>query len=126
MSVTSGLPAYAELQCASNFSFLCGASHPEELVARAAALGYAAIALTDECSVAGVVRAHAEAKRQGISLIIGSQFRVHHEAGDLRLIALAMNRDGYGNLCELITLGRQRAEKGSYRLTQQDFSDPET
>ena len=124
MLATRSLPEYAELQCASNFSFLCGASHPEELVARAAALDYGAIALTDECSVAGVVRAHTEAKRQGIALIIGSQFRVHHEAGDLRLIALAMNRNGYGNLCELITLGRGRAEKGSYRLTQEDFSDP--
>ncbi len=125
MLATSSLPAYAELQCVSNFSFLCGASHPEELVARAAALGYGAIALTDECSVAGVVRAHAEAKRQGVPLIIGSQFRIHHEAGELRLIALAMNRDGYGNLCELITLSRRRAEKGSYRLNEQDLSDPE-
>ena len=59
------LPAYAELHCRSNFSFLTGASHPEELVARAAQLGYAAIAITDECSVAGVVRAHEEAKRTG-------------------------------------------------------------
>ncbi len=124
MSAASGLPAYAELQCASNFSFLCGASHPEELVARAAALGYGAIAITDECSVAGVVRAHAEAKRQGLPLIIGSQFHIHHEDGSMRLIALAMNRHGYGNLCELITLGRGRAQKGHYCLTQYDFSDP--
>ncbi|MFN9746788.1 MAG: PHP domain-containing protein, partial [Betaproteobacteria bacterium] len=57
------LPAYAELHCRSNFSFLSGASHPEELVARAQALGYGALALTDECSLAGVVRAHAEAER---------------------------------------------------------------
>ncbi len=125
MFAISGLPAYAELQCVSNFSFLCGASHPEELVARAAALGYEAIAVTDECSVAGVVRAHGEAKRQGIALIIGSQFRICHDAGDLRIIALAMNRNGYGNLCELITLGRGRKEKGSYQLTQYDFSNPE-
>jgi len=66
-----------ELHCRSNFSFLTGASHPEELVARAAQLGYAAIAITDECSVAGVVRAHEEAKRQAeggsaIKLLIGS------------------------------------------------------
>ncbi|MEY2825116.1 MAG: hypothetical protein RLZ64_1654, partial [Pseudomonadota bacterium] len=101
------LPGYAELQCASNFSFLRGASHPEQLVARAAELGYSAIAITDECSVAGVVRAHSEAKRQGLALIIGSQFRVIDATGAvLRLVALAMNRDGYGNLCELITLAR--------------------
>ncbi len=124
MFATRGLPAYAELQCVSNFSFLYGASHPEELVARAAVLDYGAIAIADECSVAGVVRAHTEAKRQGILLIVGSQFRVHHDGSDLRLIALAMNRNGYGNLCELITLGRGRAEKGSYRLSQEDFSDP--
>jgi error-prone DNA polymerase len=123
---TPSLPAYAELQCASNFSFLRGASHPEQLVARAAALGYSALAITDECSLAGVVRAHVEAKRHQLSLIIGSQFRVHTEEGNcLTLIALVMNREGYGNLCELITLARSRAEKGDYRLTLTDFTDPE-
>lgn len=122
----SSLPAYAELQCVSNFSFLHGASHPEQLVARAAALGYSALAITDECSLAGVVRAHIEARRHQLSLIIGSQFRVHTEEGDcLTLIALVMNRDGYGNLCELITLARSRAEKGSYQLTLKDFTHPE-
>ena len=70
------LPDYAELFCLSNFSFLEGASHAAELVQRAAELGYRALAITDECSVAGAVRAHTEAKRQGIALIIGSQFRV--------------------------------------------------
>ncbi len=116
---------YAELQCASNFSFLRGASHPEQLVARAAELGYAALALTDECSVAGAVRAHGEAKRQGLSLIVGSQFSVQDgEGGSLRLVALAMDRDGYGNLCELITLARGRTEKGSYLLDTKDFSAP--
>ena len=59
------LPGYAELHCRSNFSFLTGASHPEELVERAAALGYAALAITDECSLAGVVRAHVEAREAG-------------------------------------------------------------
>jgi error-prone DNA polymerase len=126
MPAASSLPAYAELQCASNFSFLRGASHPEQLVARAAALGYSALAITDECSLAGVVRAHVEAKRHQLSLIIGSQFRVHTEEGDcLTLIALVMNREGYGNLCELITLARSRAEKGDYRLTLTDFTHPE-
>ncbi|MBK4734599.1 error-prone DNA polymerase [Noviherbaspirillum pedocola] len=114
-------PAYAELQCQSNFSFLRGASHPEELVARAAALGYAALAITDECSLAGVVRAHVEAKRQGLHLIIGSQFRLP----DFTLIALALNRNGYGNLAELISLARRRAEKGAYLLRLEDFTAPE-
>ena len=119
------LPAYAELQCASNFSFLRGASHPEQLVARAAELAYTALALTDECSVAGVVRAHGEAKRQGLPLIVGSQFRVNDENGNaFRLIALAMDRDGYGNLCELITLARNRVDKGDYLLHDHDFSAP--
>ena len=120
------LPDYAELQCASNFSFLRGASHPDELVARAATLGYAALAITDECSLAGVVRAHAEAKRRGLHLIIGSQFTLHHADGTpaCRLVALAQNREGYGNLCELITLARTRIAKGSYLLTPEDFSAP--
>ncbi|QAU36055.1 error-prone DNA polymerase [Janthinobacterium sp. 17J80-10] len=120
------LPDYAELQCASNFSFLRGASHPDELVARAATLGYTALAITDECSLAGVVRAHAEAKRLGLHLVIGSQFTVHHADGSpaCRLTVLAQNREGYGNLCELITLARTRVAKGSYLLTTEDFSVP--
>ncbi len=70
------LPAYAELHCCSNFSFLTGASHPEELAARAQMLGYAALAITDECSLSGVVRAHTEAKRLGLHLIIGAEMRL--------------------------------------------------
>ena len=112
------IPAYAELHCCSSFSFLQGASFPEELVERAATLGYSALAITDECSMAGVVRAHAEAKKAGLHLLIGSQFIL--EDG-LRLVCLAMNRNGYGNLCELITLARQRAEKGTYRIGREDF-----
>jgi error-prone DNA polymerase len=73
------LPAYAELHCLSSFSFQRGASQPEELVARAAALGYAALAITDECSVAGLVRAHVEAKKQGLKLLPGAEFRVQGE-----------------------------------------------
>ena len=72
----SGLPAYAELHCRSNFSFLTGASHPEELVARAHELGYTALAITDECSLAGVVRAHGEAKRLSLHLIVGAEMRL--------------------------------------------------
>ncbi len=124
MSTSFSLPGYAELQCASNFSFLRGASHPEQLVARAAELGYAALAITDECSVAGVVRAHEEAKRQKLPLIVGSQFRVQEHGGGLSLVALATDRDGYGNLCELITLARNRADKGSYLLERSDVDAP--
>ncbi|MES2535150.1 MAG: error-prone DNA polymerase [Pseudomonadota bacterium] len=122
-----GLPDYAELQCASNFSFLRGASHPEELVARAAQMGYAALAITDECSVAGVVRAHVEAKKCGLHLIVGSQFQLMNDDGSpaFSLIVLAQNRDGYGNLCELITLARTRVEKGSYLLRPRDFAAPD-
>ncbi len=125
--LSAELPQYAELQCASNFSFLRGASHPEELVARAAQLGYAALAITDECSLAGVVRAHVEAKKLGLHLVIGSQFHLTNEDGSaaFSLIVLAQNRDGYGNLSELITLARTRAVKGSYLLTPHDFAAPE-
>ncbi len=72
----SPLPGYAELHCRSNFSFLTGASHPAELVQRAKQLGYAALAITDECSLAGVVRAHVEARDCGLHLIIGSEMRL--------------------------------------------------
>ncbi|MBC7414374.1 MAG: error-prone DNA polymerase, partial [Herminiimonas sp.] len=112
------LPAYAELHCRSNFTFLTGASHPEELVARAHALGYSSLAITDECSLAGVVRAHVEAKKVGLHLILGTDVTL--DCG-MRIVLLATNRNGYGNLSELITLGRRRAEKGSYRLYRHDF-----
>ncbi len=114
----SALPAYAELHCLSNFSFLRGASHPEELVARAQQLGYSALALTDECSFAGVVRAHAAAKECGLPLILGSEIQF---AGGPRLALLATDREGYGNLSELITRGRRRGAKGSYVLEAKDL-----
>src|SRR5476649_400685 len=126
-ALSPGLPAYAELFCLSNFSFLQGASHAEELVARAAQLGYTALAITDECSLAGVVRAHAEAKRVGLPLLIGAYFRLTDPGGGPApsLLALACNREGYGNLAELITLGRTRgAQKGSYLLTPDDLAAP--
>ncbi|QJD29658.1 error-prone DNA polymerase [Methylococcus geothermalis] len=104
---------FAELHALSNFSFLRGASHPGELVAEAARLGYAALALTDECSLAGAVRAHAEAKTLGFKLIIGSEFRLE---GGPKLVLLATDRCGYGQLAAFITLGRRAAEKGEYRL----------
>lgn len=122
-----GLPAYAELQCISNFTFLRGASHPEELAARAAQIGYTALAITDECSLAGVVRAHIEARKLGLPLIIGSQFKLVNDDGSAAcaVIVLAQNREGYGNLCELITVARTRATKGTYRLTPTDLAAPD-
>jgi error-prone DNA polymerase len=124
------LPPYAELHCRSNFTFLTGASHPGELVQRAKELGYAGLALTDECSVAGVVRAHAEMKnwpegeRKALRFIVGSEFDVHGTPA-CRLVLLARNRDGYGNLCELITLARLRCDKGNYRAATDDLDAPE-
>ena len=115
----ASLPDYAELHCVSNFSFLRGASHAEELVEQAKALGYSALAITDECSVAGVVRAHVAAKQAGLKLIIGTELVL---AGGMKLVLLAQNRAGYGNLCAIITLGRRRAEKGSYQLTRNDLA----
>ena len=109
---------YAELHCLTNFSFLRGASHPEELVERAAELGYAALAVTDECSVAGAVRAHGAARERGLKLLVGSELRIDDGP---RLVLLACNRRGYGQLCRLITRGRRAAGKGSYRLVRADF-----
>ncbi|HEY4316011.1 MAG TPA: error-prone DNA polymerase [Herbaspirillum sp.] len=126
------LPDYAELFCMSNFSFLQGASHAEELVERAAQLGYSALAVTDECSLAGVVRAHAAALKAELPLLIGSCFKLTPpgdcETGEpaISFIALAQNREGYGNLCELITLGRTRsAAKGEYFLSTDDLANPD-
>jgi len=112
------LPEYAELHCLSNFTFLRGASHPEELVERAQALGYSALALTDECSVAGAVRAHVAAKRCGLKLIIGAEIELDD---GLKLVLLATSREGYGQLCALITRGRMQAKKGGYRLERPDL-----
>ena len=109
---------YAELHCLSNFTFLRGASHPEELVTRAHALGYRALALTDECSVSGVVRAHQKAKELGLPLIIGSEVLLDE---GLRLVLLATNRAGYAQLCRLITQGRRHAGKGAYQLCRADL-----
>ncbi|AOB30887.1 DNA polymerase [Bordetella sp. H567] len=119
------LPAYAELGCMTNFTFLRGASHAEEMVSRAAELGYAALAITDECSVAGVVRAHTEAKAHKLPLIIGSYFELAEQPEPIRLILLAQTREGYGNLCELITLARTgSAKKGSYTLSASQLEQP--
>jgi len=109
---------YAELHCLSCFSFLRGASQPAELVHRAADLGYRALALTDECSVAGAVRAHQAAKEAGLHLIHGSEIRVHN--GPL-LVLLAPCRQAWAELCALISLGRSQADKGNYRLEREQL-----
>ncbi|HKT97506.1 MAG TPA: error-prone DNA polymerase [Paraburkholderia sp.] len=160
------LPDYAELHCLTNFTFLRGASRPSELVEQAIRHGYRALAITDECSFAGVVRAHSalndydEARKKAhdeavraaralgakqdteqaeaavaalgpfvpsLHLLIGSELNLVDESGApfCTLVAIAMNREGYGNLCELITLARSRADKGHYRVHPSDFTDPE-
>jgi error-prone DNA polymerase len=116
-------PEYAELACISNFTFLTGASHPQELVARAAGLGYSAIAITDECSLAGVVRALEEAQRCAerglpIQLIPGSSFRLENGS---RLVLLPRDHAGYSQICTLITRGRRNAPKGEYALPDSSF-----
>ena len=121
------LPAYAELQVFTHHSFLRGASSPEQLIERAAKLDYQALAITDECSVAGVVKAHVAAKELGLRLIIGSQMVITPDDGSppFTLILLAMNKKGYGDLCELITLGRMRAKKGTYLIHPNDIAAPQ-
>lgn len=111
--------AYAELHCVSNFSFLRGASHPEELVEQAAALGYEALAITDCNSFAGVVRAHLAAERHGIRLIVGAEFT---PVDGLRVVLLAPERRVYGRLARLISRGRLRAEKGGCALQVADIA----
>ncbi|MFZ9314325.1 MAG: error-prone DNA polymerase [Burkholderiaceae bacterium] len=111
---------YAELVCQSNFSFLHGASHPEDLVARAHALGYQALAITDEASVSGAVRAHLAAQALGFKVIHGARFRIH---ATLDLVVLVQNREGWRQLCRLITLARRQADKGDYRLSPEQLED---
>ncbi|MBZ5793382.1 error-prone DNA polymerase [Burkholderia contaminans] len=129
----SWLPDYAELFCRSNFSFLHGASHVDELVERAAELGYRGIAITDECSLAGAPRMHVAAKAKGLPLVIGSYFEVTpddvapgHDPGPgaFGLVLLAQNREGYGNLSELISWRRMASPKGTYKLTSRMLSAP--
>jgi error-prone DNA polymerase len=96
-------PRYAELHCTSNFSFLEGASHPEELVERARALGYEAVAITDRATLAGIVRAHGAAKQVGIRLVVGARL---DPCDAVPLVVWAADRTGYANLCRLLTLGQ--------------------
>ncbi len=130
--------AFAELHGISNYSFLNGASHPEELVRRASELGYEAIAITDECSLAGVVKAHQAAQELGVKLIVGAEFHVEVQIGidgvadaasysgdgrqvDVHLVLLAPTRRAYGQLSTLITSARRRSPKGEYRLRLEDL-----
>ncbi|MBS0317997.1 MAG: error-prone DNA polymerase, partial [Proteobacteria bacterium] len=125
------VPQYAELRCLTNFSFLRGASQPEELVERAKQLGYAALAVADECSMAGIVRAHGAAKRVGLRLLVGSQFELDwgeasgDDAAPFTLTVLACNLIGYGNLCQFITKLRRASPKGSYQLAATELSGAE-
>jgi len=111
---------YAEFHCKTNFSFLQGASHPDELVERAAELGYEALAVTDVNSVAGVVRAHAAAKETGLKLIVGAEITPDDAPP---VVLWATDRAAYGRLARLITQGRRRAEKGECALTWNDIAE---
>ncbi|HEX6833680.1 MAG TPA: error-prone DNA polymerase [Rudaea sp.] len=108
---------YAELHCLSNFSFQRGASSAEELFAQAKKLGYAALAITDECSLAGIVRAYEASNETGVKLIVGTEVQL---ADGPKLVLLARNHEGYSEICRLITTGRRCSAKGEYRLTRTD------
>ncbi|QBB70681.1 error-prone DNA polymerase [Pseudolysobacter antarcticus] len=113
-------PAYAELHCLSNFTFLRGASSALELAERAKKVGYRALAITDECTLAGIVRAYEATKKLGLPLIVGSEIRF--EDG-MTVVLLVQNTTGYTALCRLITRGRRNAQKGQYQLSRQDLGD---
>ena len=115
-----GLPPsrrYAELHCLSNFSFQRGASSALELFLRAKELGYAALAITDECSLAGIVRAFEAYEETGVKLIVGTEVQL---IDGPKLVLLAVNHSGYSDICKLITTGRLCSDKGEYRLTCAD------
>jgi error-prone DNA polymerase len=111
-------PGYAELHCLSNFSFQRGASSADELFRRAREQGYQALAITDECTLAGIVRAWQAAKQHQVRLIVGSEVRVHQGP---KLVLLAQDLAGYQSLCALITRARRRSQKGSYQLLVEDL-----
>ena len=111
---------YAELHCQSHFSFGRGASSARELFERARRNGYAALAITDECTLAGIVRALEASRETGVKLIVGTEVVLQD---GLKLVLLAEDRDGYTAICKLITQGRRRAEKGEYTLHREDLAD---
>ncbi|XXF11694.1 error-prone DNA polymerase [Pseudomonas sp. D1-36] len=112
---------YAELHCLSNFSFQRGASSALELCRRAKQQGYRALAVTDECTLAGIVRAWQAAKELDLQLIVGSEIQVENGP---KLVLLVENLEGYQTLCRLITRARRRSEKGRYRIVREDFDEP--
>lgn len=112
---------YAELHCLSNFSFQRGASSALELCRRAKEQGYRALAITDECTLAGIVRAWQAARELDLHLIVGSEIQVEHGP---KLVLLVENLEGYQALCRLITRARRRSEKGRYRIVREDFDEP--
>lgn len=120
ISSSKGSLGVAELVCQSNFSFLQAASHPEELVRQAYFLAYQAIAITDECSMAGVVRAYTEIKDNHIpiKLIVGSLFKFEQQT----LVFICPNKDAYKECCRIITNARRRASKGEYELSEWDIT----
>ncbi|HRN62115.1 MAG TPA: error-prone DNA polymerase [Luteimonas sp.] len=116
-----GLPVHAELHCLSDFSFLRGAASATELFERARDCGYEALAITDECSLAGIVRALEASEASGVRLVVGSEFTL---ACGTKLVLLVEKQSGYTRLCELITRGRRgEAKKGRYRLARTDVAD---
>ncbi|MBM3999321.1 MAG: DNA polymerase III subunit alpha [Planctomycetes bacterium] len=117
---SAGRIAYAELHCLSNFTFLEGASHPEELVLRAKALDYAALAVTDRNTLAGAVRAHQAAKDAGLRLIIGAE--ITPDDGP-PIVVWAPTRAAYGRLARMITVGRRQAPKGRFSLSLEQFAE---
>ena len=112
---------YAELHCLSNFSFQRGASSALELCRRASEQGYQALAITDECTLAGIVRAWQAARELQLPLIVGSEILVENGP---KLVLLVENLEGYQALCRLITRARRRSEKGHYRVVREDFDEP--
>src|SRR5690606_14579430 len=114
------LPPYAELHCLSHFSFQRGASSAQELFERAKKLGYAALAITDECSLAGIVRALEASEETGVPLIVGSELTL---TDGTRLVLLCEDQVGYASLCRLITRARRNAAKGEYRLSRAELEE---
>ncbi|MEB0076110.1 error-prone DNA polymerase [Pseudomonas sp. CCI3.2] len=119
--MTAETTGYVELHCLSNFSFQRGASSAKELFERAQRHGYQALAITDECTLAGIVRAWQASRDCGLPMIVGSEIRIENGPA---LVLLAENLSGYQALCRLITVGRRRAKKGEYRLLREDFCGP--
>ncbi|MDY7560366.1 error-prone DNA polymerase [Pseudomonas sp. CCC3.2] len=119
--MTTVTTEYVELHCLSNFSFQRGASSAKELFERAQRHSYQALAITDECTLAGIVRAWQASRKTGLPMIIGSEMRVENGPA---VVLLVENLSGYQALCRLITVGRRRAKKGEYRLLREDFYEP--